>query len=277
MPTGRLNFQVETGWKWWLRRQKDFHEIVGDYRHVVCSVIRQRPMQGGMGALPLGTGFFVSRDIFITCDHVMNSPNAPHQPGDSYLLVASLTGNTGRIYPLQNPQIGQEINLFPNLDLAVLRVPGTPNDQPYAPLEYGDVHEGHGIGVVGYPLPALQVVSGNLAFNSVIYRAGRGCVTARYNANDGALQNVPCIEVNFLFVPGNSGGPVFSDKTGRVLGFVRGYRATKISETLATATMIPQLPLGFANQYVDSLSAVYSIAVKLDFVRATLEGFGVTL
>src|SRR6266851_218840 len=266
IPAGRLK-----------PKGKDFHEIVGDYRHIVCSVIRQRPMLGGMGGLALGTGFFVARDIFVTCDHVMNDPANPHQQGDSYSLVANLTGNSGKVHQIQNPQIGQEINLFPNLDLAVLRVPNTPNDQPYAPLEYGDVYEGQGIGVVGYPLPVLQVVNGNLVFNSLIYRAASGSVNARYNTNDGALQNVPYIEVNFLFVPGNSGGPVFSEKTGRVLGFVRGYRATKIREAIATATMIPQMPIGVSNQYVESLSAVYSIAVKLDFVRATIEGFGVTL
>ncbi len=234
-------------------------------------------MTGGMGAKALGTGFFVARDIFITCDHVMNNPGDPHQTGDSYVLVANLTGASGKMYSLPNPQIGQEISLFPNLDLAVLRVPNTPQDQPYAPLEYGDVYEGESIGVVGYPLPVLQVVDGNIAFNAVIYRAASGSVTARYTANDGPLQNVPTIEVNFLFVPGNSGGPVFATNTGRVLGFVRGYRAVKIRETIATATMIPQMPLGLSNQYVESLSAVYSTAVKLDFVRATIESFGVTL
>ncbi|MCU1305156.1 MAG: hypothetical protein JWQ87_5440 [Candidatus Sulfotelmatobacter sp.] len=256
---------------------KQFHEIVADYRHVVCSVVRQRPQPGGHGAKALGTGFFVSRDVFITCDHVMNNPEDPHQPGDSYLLVANLTGTSGKMHILPNPQIGKEINLFPNLDMAVLRVPNTPQDQPFAPLEYGDVYEGEGIGVVGYPLPVLQVINGNITFNSVIYRAARGSVTARYTTNDNQLQNVPCIEVNFLFVPGNSGGPVFSAKTGRALGFVRGYRAVKIRESIATATMIPQLPLGVSNQYVESLSAVYSVAYKLDFVRATLDGFGVTL
>ena len=265
-PTGRLK-----------TKNKDFHEIVGDYRHVVCSVIRQRPMGPGTGAKAIGTGFFVSRDIFITCDHVMNGPDDPHQNGDSYILVANLTGASGPIYSLPTPTIGQQINLFPNLDLAVLRVPNTPQDQPYAPLEYGDVYEGESIGVVGYPLPQLQVINGNMALNAVIYRASSGIVNARYRANDGPLQSCPYIEVNFLFVPGNSGGPVFSARTGRVLGFVRGYRPVKIRETIATATMIPQMPLGLPNQYVESLSAVYSVAVKLDFIRATIESFGVTL
>jgi S1-C subfamily serine protease len=266
IPTGRLK-----------TKNKDFHEIVGDYRHVVCSVIRQRPVGAGFGAKALGTGFFVARDIFITCDHVINNTADPHVPGDSYMLVSNLTGTSGKVYPLRNPQVGREINLFPNLDLAVLRVPDTPQDQPYAALEYGDVYEGESIGVVGYPLPQLQVVNGNMALNAVIYRASSGIVNARYKATDGPLQDFPCIEVNFLFVPGNSGGPVFSAKTGRALGFVRGYRTLKIRESIATATMIPQMPLGLSNQYVESLSAIYSIAVKIDFIRATVEGFGVTL
>ncbi len=265
-PTGRLK-----------TKNKQFHEIVSDFRHVVCSVIRKRPMDGGIGAKALGTGFFVSRNIFITCDHVMNNPLDPHQLGDSYLLVSNLTGTSGKAYSIDNPQLGQEISLFPNLDLAVLRVANAPQDQPYAALEYGDVYEGEGIGVVGYPLPQLQVVNGNVAFNAVIYRAARGSVTARYVTNDGALQNVPVIEVNFLFVPGNSGGPVFSAKTGRVLGFVRGFRPVKIRESISTATMIQQLPLGVSNQYIESLSAIYSGAVKLDFIRATPDTFGVSL
>ncbi|MDR3564765.1 MAG: serine protease [Negativicutes bacterium] len=268
-PTGRLNAKT-----------REFSQIVYDMRHVVFSVIRERQMPNGMrGCKAIGTGFFVARNVFVTCDHVMNHPNDPHQSGDSYLLVANLTGTSGKLYSLRNPQIGTEINLFPNLDLAVLRVASAAADQPFAALEYGDVYPGEDIGVVGYPLPNLQVINGNMALNSLLYRAARGCVTGRYFANDGALLNVPIIEVNFLFVPGNSGGPVFSAETGRVMGFVRGFQALKIRESIATVSMIQnqQLPLGLGNQYIENLNAIYSLAVKLDFIRTTIEGFGATL
>ncbi len=86
-PTGRLK-----------GKKRDFYEIVNDMRYVVCSVIRHRPMQSGNGAAALGTGFFVSKDTFITCNHVMNNPDDPHQVGDSYQLVANLTGDSGKIY-----------------------------------------------------------------------------------------------------------------------------------------------------------------------------------
>jgi S1-C subfamily serine protease len=258
-------------------KKRDFHEIVYDMRHVVCSVIRQRPMQGAFGASALGTGFFAARNIFITCDHVMNSPPDPHQPGDTYVLASNLTGNTGKIYNIPNAQIGTDIHLFPNMDLAVLRVPNTEHDQPFVALEYGDVYEGQDVGVVGYPLPELNVVNGNLLLDGLVYRAARGHVTGRFYNNDGALTNVPYIEVNFMFVPGNSGGPVFDAETGRVLGFVRGFRWYLVHEGIATVTRIQQMPLGVPNQYVERLNAIYSIAVKLDFIRATIENFGVTL
>jgi len=266
VPVGRLK-----------GKSRAFHEQVFEMRHVVFSVIRERQIPGAKTARALGTGFFVAPKIFITCDHVVNPVNDRHRPGDSYLLVANLTGKSGKLYRVDAPELDKDINLFPNLDLAVLRVMGADANQPYCALEYGTVWEGQEIGVVGYPLAELRAVDGNLALNAVLYRAARGCITALYSTNDGALIDVPCIEVNFLFVPGNSGGPVFSADTGRVLGYVRGYRAVKIRESVATATMIPQLPLGLGNQYIENLNAVYSIAIKLDFIRTTIEAFGVTL
>ncbi len=266
-PTGRLS-----------AKEREFAQIVYDMRHVVFSVLRERQMPNGMrGAVALGTGFFVARDIFITCDHVMNNPSDPHQNGDSYILVANLGGTSGNLYRITNPQLGNEVNLFPNLDLAVLRVNTAATNQPFAALEYGEVYEGEDIGVVGYPLAKLQAINGNIALNSVLYRASRGCVTGRYLANDGILTNIPIIEVNFLFVPGNSGGPVFSAETGRVMGYVRAYQALKIRETVTRATMIQQLPLGMSDQYIENLNAIYSLAFKLDLIRTTIEGFGVQL
>lgn len=266
-PVGRLS-----------AKEREFPQIVYDMRHAVFSVIRERQMPNGMmGAKALGTGFFVARDVFITCNHVMNDQNDPHQNGDSYILVANLTGTSANLYRLTKPQIGNEVNLFPNLDLAVLRVSTATPGQPFVALEYGEVYEGQDIGVVGYPLAKLQTVNGNIALNSVLYRAARGCITGRYLANDGILTNIPIIEVNFLFVPGNSGGPVFSAETGRVMGFVRAYQAVKIRESIAKATLIQQLPLGMSDQYIENLNAIYSLAVKLDFIRTTIEGFGVQL
>jgi hypothetical protein len=91
------------------------------------------------------------------------------------------------------------------------------------------------------------------------------------------MQNMPVLEVNFLFVPGNSGGPVFDAETGRVAAFVHGYRTAKIRERVETVTMINPLPEGTSNTYVENVSALYSLAIKMERARPHLETNGVTL
>src|ERR1035438_2226565 len=122
-------------------KNKAFHEQVFEMRHVVFSVIRLRQAPGGKASRALGTGFFVSPRVFITCDHVINPPNDRHMPGDSYMLVANLTGKSGKLYQIAEPELGKDVTLFPNLDLAVLRVSNADPNQPYCSLEYGSVWE----------------------------------------------------------------------------------------------------------------------------------------
>ena len=105
---------------------------------------------------------------------------------------------------------------------------------------------------------------------------GRGPIGAYYVSNiTPVIQQVPLVEVNFLFVPGNSGGPVFLAETGEVIGFVHGYHDAKIREKVVSSLPNTQLPTGMSNQYLEHLHAIYSLAIKLDLVRATLRGFGV--
>jgi hypothetical protein len=258
---------------------RKFHEVVADLRQVVFSVIRDRPKPtGGIESAALGTGFFVRADIFISCEHVLNPPGAPHQPGDSYRLIANLSGNDATVHVVTSPQVGKELSLFPQSDLAVLQVANVP-DQDFASVCYGDVLVGHEIGVVGYPLATLGTdASGNLLLDGLIYRAGRGVITGRFQGDiTTAAKNIPLLEVNFMFVSGNSGGPVFDPETGRVLGMVQGVQWIKIAEQIVKMNPAPnqQLPLGGTPAYIAPLIAVYSRAVKLDCFKTVLDGFGV--
>lgn len=274
-PTGRLN-----------SKRRTFEEVVRDIRHIVYSVIRLRPAANGTfdcGAL--GSGFFVSRDVFLTCHHVVNPINAPHVNGDMYRFVA-LTDGHGHLSGVQiaNVTVGQTLHLFPDSDLALFRYPGPQNpNQPFVALEYGDVPVGKDIGVAGYPLPRLAAGTGaDLNYEGLVFRVARGALTSTYlttiNNDQGiVLQNAPVLEVNFLFVPGNSGGPVFDAETGRVIAFVHGYTATKIRERVEQVTMLNPLPQGISNTYVENLSALYSLAIKMERARPHLESLGVTL
>src|SRR5882762_2471983 len=185
-PTGKLPTEP-----------RKFRDVVADFRHVVFSVIRDRPNAiGGVDSAPLGTGFFVGPDVFITCHHVINAPHDLHYPGDSYRLIANLTGNSATVHRLQVPQVGKELILFPDLDLAILMV-NAGTDHPYASIAYDQIHIGEEIGVAGYPMAALNTdANGDLLLEGLIYRAARGPVTARYNgAMEPTLPDLPIVEV----------------------------------------------------------------------------------
>jgi serine protease Do len=261
--------------------RRDFFKVAYDMRHVVHSVIRQRPIvvnnQQGLNSAARGTGFFVSPEIFITCNHVVDSAEDPHQPGDNYALVANMGVNTQpHVVLVANPVVGQDIQFFPAVDLAVIKVPRE-TGRPFASLSFNHAYEGEEIGVAGYPIAQLFAVNAQqLSVDGLIYRVGRGPVGASYVANvSPTMQNISLVEVNFLFVPGNSGGPIFRAETGEVIGFVHGFHDTKIREKVVTTGPNTLLPNGVSNQYVEHLHAIYSLAIKLDTVRDTLRVFGV--
>lgn len=270
-PRGRLS-----------TRARSFERVVADLRHVVFAVIRTRPLPDGRSeARPLGSGFFVSRDVFLTCNHVIDGTTHPHQDGDGYLLVSNL-GETLRVHTQPDVRKGRNLHLYPDDDVALLRCEGI-EQRPFAAISYGFVREGLEIGVAGYPIPELKTTPDDeLAFPGLIYRVARSVVTARYQINlesVGAppMTDVPAIEVNFLFVPGNSGGPIFDAEHGQVLGFVHGFRHFTVSEKVAEAKLTTALPNGLGRNYIENLSGIYSIGIKLDRVRPQLETFGVLL
>jgi hypothetical protein len=264
-------------------KTRDFSAVAADVRHAVFSVHRQRPKTDGSGLFDvtsLGSGFFVSSQVFITCWHVIDPPGSPHQAGDIYRLVNNLDGTHGFVHEV-NGGIGKDIHLYPDQDFAIL-LSSTKADQAYLPVSYADVQIGSDIGVAGYPLASLSTdSSGNITLGGIVYRVAKGVTNAFYktdvDSNDGhPLKDVMVLEVNFLFVPGNSGGPIFEANTGRALAYVKGFRTHKIQEREETCNLIP-LPAGLSANYLDGVHAVYSIGLTLDRVRNHLEQFGVKL
>lgn len=257
---------------------RPFSNVVADMRHVVFGVIRERPLgSGGVGSIALGTGFFVAEDLFITCDHVINHPSDPHQTGDSYILVANLTGSSPRIHRVVGPQVGNGLDLYPELDLAILKV-GKTSDQPYAAIMYDEIEPGEEIGITGYPLAQIgRDTNSNLVLDGMIHRCGRGVITARYEASlSQGAPTLPLIETNFMFVSGNSGGPIFNPATGQVVGMVKMVSWAKIADHLCQADLNHKLPAGIQTSYLSAVFAIYSSGVKLDAFRAALESSGIS-
>lgn len=262
-------------------KSREFDAVAADVRYAVFSVHRHRPRPDGLFDItPLGSGFFVSSQVFVTCWHVIDQPASPHQTGDLYRLVNNLDGTNGIVHEI-NGGVGTDIHLYPDQDFAIL-ISQSKKDQAYLPISYADIPVGREIGVAGYPLAQLSADSaGNLTLGGVVYRVARGVATAFYKTDldtgDGHPQtNRPIVEVNFLFVPGNSGGPIFDARTARVVAYVKGFRTHKIADRSEQCTLIP-IPAGLQQNYLAAVHAVYSIGLTFDPVRPHLEQFGVTL
>jgi hypothetical protein len=193
-------------------KRRPFEEVIRDIRYAVFSVIRLRPTgNGDFDCAALGSGFFVSHEIFLTCHHVVNSANNPHIDGDTYRLIALTDSKgAGMGHDIVNVVIDQNLHLFRDSDLALLRLNDPANEQPFVALEYGDVPIGRGIGVAGYPLSSLAASpQGDLLYNGLVFRVARGVITSTYSTTlnldqQAVLANIPVLEVNFLFVPGNA-------------------------------------------------------------------------
>lgn len=271
-PTGRIRVDRRT-----------FEEVVRDLRHAVVAVIRNRPIGNNQfQATSLGSGFFVSPEVLVTCAHVLNPVSARHSDGDFYLLVRRTDATAAQVYAIPAVKDGDQLHLFPECDLGILVARGIQN-QAYVALDYNDWAVGKDIGVAGYPLPRLTAANNQLAYDGLIFRVAKGIVTSTFdtalNTENGTLPNVSVIEVNFLFVPGNSGGPVFDVSTGRVGGFVDCYTTTKIRERVEQVNpqLISSLPQGLGTSYIENVNALYSLALKVSQCRAHLERFGVAL
>ncbi len=272
-PTGR----IRAGYR-------SFTDIVRDMRYCVFSIIRLRPDPSGQAGrfltMAIGSGFFVGPNALLTCNHVMNSLANPHVAGDSYMLVQNL--GSGRVKHSANwlLTIGQDLHLFPDCDLAIIQTTGDP--QPYVTVGYNDILEGTEIGIAGYPLSQILAgPNGEPQFPGIIYRVAKGVVTSTVTQNieprpNPRTRQLNTVEVNFLFVPGNSGGPLFDAETGRVMAFVHGFTNREINQNYAD-TNAQNIAAGAPNKHIQSLHAVYSLGIKLDSVRQELERFGVEL
>jgi S1-C subfamily serine protease len=269
-PTGRIR-----------SNSRRFDDVVRDLRYTVFGVVRFRPIAGGrFQGWAIGSGFFVSHNVFVTCNHVINAPNLPHADGDNYQLVSNQTGTGGITIPVSPAIVGDNVFLYPEADLAIIKTRNTPH-QPFVALDYGEAQTGREIGVAGYPLGRLIAENDQVRYDAQIFRVAKSVITSRYTTNiqteSGILNAMPVIEVNFMFVPGNSGGPVFDAETARVLGYVQGFATTKIREQIATVTMIPNPPAGAPATYGENVSAVYSLAIKMDRARPHIEEHGAAL
>jgi hypothetical protein len=182
--------------------------------------------------------------------------------------------------PLFAPTVGTDLHFISNRDAAILQVVWDP--QSYVAVSYSDILEGDEIGVAGYPLPQMVTpLNGGQPMFRFVFRVAKGVITSTIKQGLRLLNEPPTIElqtveVNFLFAPGNSGGPIFESETGRVVAYVEGFSDSQIAQRYSDTNQ-DNIVAGAPAKYVEVVHAVYSLGIKLDSIRTELEGFGVAL
>ncbi len=177
----------------------------------------------------IGTGFNVDPSgIVITCRHVVNGllleavPNLVVPPGERFGRALLKTHPLFVMFhELQGREIVVEgvppVVIFgpTKWDAAVIMLPTRPEGYPALDLADSDeVLEGEGIAACGFPLGlALEenAISGTATFQG-------GIISAVLPHPDIGPGHRVCLQLDLTFNPGNSGGPVFLQESGRVVG-----------------------------------------------------------
>lgn len=224
--------------------------------------------------ITLGTGFVVAPYRLATAAHVINDVNKgemfQHKDGDKYYIIKHDDFDNWH-YRILEPKLDNEIFIYPDVDLGILyldeefyvfdgRVLADKNDFIRVTKDYRLI--GTDIGVLGYPFCVLSFKNSDTAqpvLGNILLRADKGVINCRYRKSE----KIANYEFTLSFNPGNSGGPIFDIKTGRLVSIVHGFRPTRIKtqEIILTEDEIKKLnPKEYKERgFIETLNTTYSI------------------
>ncbi len=257
---------------------RDFSDCLHWVKKSVYMIVRGRKTvvdkQEAINWITLGTGFVVAPYRLVTAGHVINDVSKgelfQHQDGDKYYIIKHDDLDNWH-YRILEPKLNQEIFTFPDIDLGIIyldegfytldgKVFADKNDFVRVSKDYCPI--GTDVGVLGYPLCALQFKNRDTAqpiIGDILLRADKGVINCRYRKSE----KVANYEFTISFNPGNSGGPIFDVKTGRLVSIVHGFRSSriKIQETVLTDEEIKSLNLKEYKEkgFIETWHATYSI------------------
>lgn len=140
------------------------------------------------------------------------------------------------------------------LDLALLRVPGVAL-APASLADSADVRLGEGILIVGFPWGKRLAV-----FSGIVSQV------PGENASEGGTEEGggPSVMVDASVGNGVSGGGVYQEATGRLLGIVEGYRTASVAFKDRAQTFSLKVPMPGE-----------TFVISVDQIRGFLQGSGV--
>jgi len=269
-----------------------FSEIVKKIRqstvHIVICDDQNQSDGKYANIISSGTGFFVSDDGWlITSLHVIKGPE--YGPGKRKVVgVFKKPDDT-----LSFIEANAITHFFPEIDVCAIKFSGLPEGTTTSNLSESAALQGENLGIFGYPDSLLNYdESGKVRTEWLKPRVSK-CVLARiekmdWKAGETEIKGKRLLETQFNFVKGNSGGPIFSEETGKIVGIVTGFRPVlqgandyaaifqNASEQLTGEAYyypVDKLILnpGFSIKRVTSIAAVpYSYGVSCDEIRTSL-------
>lgn len=183
----------------------------------------------------IGSGFFVAQGGYIaTARHVIDGI------GINKIIVIN---SSGQIFK------PQEIRIADNADVAIVKI-GI-EDNPYIGLGYSDnLSVGEEIGLAGF----------NIGFSQPLVH--RGIISSKGTSKDGTQ----VFTFNAFVNKGNSGGPVFSSVTGRIVGVLSARQRDLPTDSFIT------IPEGYSSGI--TLGSVDPLKFSVDLYNKTLEVVG---
>lgn len=260
------------------KRPENFHsfsDCIKWLKKSVYIVVRGRKVKVDekevINWITLGSGFVAVPNRFVTAAHVINDPEKgelnQHQDGDKYYLLRHDDENNWH-WRILELKVDKEIFIYPNIDLAIIyldnefyqvgdKIIADRNDFIRISKEFLLI--GSEVGVLGYPLCKLEFKERDLnkpLIGNILLRADQGVVNCRYQTSEKDF----LYEFTLAFNPGNSGGPIFDTKTGKVVSIVRGYKVLRINEkeNIISDEGAKQLKVYKEKAFIETLNATYS-------------------
>lgn len=261
-----------------LKRPENFHsfsECVKWLKKSVYIVVRGRKTKVGeqenIKWITLGSGFIAAPNRYVTAAHVISDFEKgeffQHQDGDKYYLLRHDDDNNWH-YRIFEPKLDKEIFTYSDIDLAVIyledefyqvgnRIFADRNDFIQISKEFLPI--GSEVGVLGYPLCKLkfqEMDASKPLIDCILLRTDQGVVNCRYQTSATNY----LYEFTLAFNPGNSGGPIFDVKTGKIVSIVRGFRSIRINEreNVISEEEAKQLKVYKEKAFIETLNANYS-------------------
>ena len=256
------------------------------------SVFAIMRMENGQ-AMVVGTGFVIQTDPIriLTCHHVVSEALAENNSGVMY----SITKRTDSFesFDLRNNEISflraNKIIMKPEYDIAVLEIDAAENEavsrkldlenSPALEFDFGDR-------VIGAPIEWLSTAAtGDLTLTPRYFKAhltttyttaqAYRFINRRKEQIEQVMDGISFLEVDKLFIPGASGSPILDSESGRVIGFVHGFKLWPVmtnAETQQAITLkIDGEEKGAELKYAPPLVASLSLGIDMKSVKPFFE------